>query len=101
MDKIIHSASAGADLVQRLLTFSRKTDVKALPIDLNRNIELLQKMLSRTIPKMIRIELVLEDRLPAIKADPTQIEQLLVNLAVNARDAMPRKVEVLPSKLKT
>ncbi|MBI5572493.1 MAG: PAS domain S-box protein [Desulfomonile tiedjei] len=89
LERINHAARNGADLVQRLLTFSRKTEVKPRPLNLNRRIEQFQKMLSRTIPKMIRIRLVLAGDLAAINADPTQIEQILMNLAVNARDAMP------------
>ncbi len=87
--KIFRAAKNGADLVDRLLTFSRKTEFKPRPVNLNQRIEQLQKMLSRTIPKMIDIELALADDLAAINADPTQMEQILMNLAVNARDAMP------------
>jgi PAS domain S-box-containing protein len=89
IERILHASKEGADLVQRLLTFSRKTEVKPRPLNLNRRIEQLKKMLSRTIPKMIAIELVLAEDLAAINADPTQIDQILMNLAVNARDAMP------------
>lgn len=89
LEKILQASRGGADLVQRLLTFSRKTEARPRPLNLNRRIEQLQKMLSRTIPKMIEIELVLADDLAPINADPTQMEQVLMNLAVNARDAMP------------
>jgi two-component system, cell cycle sensor histidine kinase and response regulator CckA len=89
LTRVHQTAGTGADLVQRLLTFSRKTEVKPRPLNLNRRIEQLQKMLSRTLPKMIEMELILADDLAAINADPTQMEQVLMNLAVNARDAMP------------
>ena len=89
LTRIHQSARNGADLVHRLLTFSRKTEVNPRPLNLNRRIEQFQKMASRTIPKMIEIELRLADDLVAINADPTQMEQILMNLAVNARDAMP------------
>ncbi len=88
--RILQSARNGADLVHRLLTFSRKTEVKPRPLNLNRQIEQLQKMLSRTIPKMIEIELGLADDLAAINADRTQMDQVLMNLAVNASYAMPQ-----------
>jgi PAS domain S-box-containing protein len=88
LTKISQAARNGADLVQGLLAFSRKAEAKPRPLNLNRRIEQLQKMLSRTIPKMIEIELVLADDLATINADPTQMEQILMNLAVNARDAM-------------
>ena len=89
LGKVLLSARNGADLVQRLLTFSRKTETKPLNLDLNKRIRQTQKFLERTIPKMIHIELVLTDDLDRIHADPIQIDQVLMNLAVNARDAMP------------
>jgi two-component system, cell cycle sensor histidine kinase and response regulator CckA len=87
--KINESAKRGAELVQRLLTFSRKTEVKPLPLNLNRRITELRKMLERTVPKMIEIQLLLAEDLATIHADATQVDQILMNLAVNARDAMP------------
>ena len=87
--RVNDAAKRGAELVKRLLVFSRKTDFKPQPLDLNRRIRDLRKMLERTIPKMINIRLVLSDTLLRLNADPTQIDQVLMNLAVNARDAMP------------
>jgi PAS domain S-box-containing protein len=87
--KIHEAAKRGADLVQRLLTFSRKTEVKPQPLNLNSRIEDLRKMIERTIPKMIALELSLGENLHTINADPTQMDQVLMNLLVNARDAMP------------
>lgn len=89
MIRVNDAAKRGAELVKRLLVFSRKTDFKPQPLDLNRRIRDLRKMLERTIPKMINIRLVLSDTLLRLNADPTQIDQVLMNLAVNARDAMP------------
>jgi PAS domain S-box-containing protein len=86
---IKQAASTGAELVQTLLTLSRKTEVKSVPLDLNKLIEKLQRMLSRTLPKMIEVELVLARDLAPINANPSQMEQILMNLVVNARDAMP------------
>ena len=57
LQKINEAAQKGADLVQRLLTFSRRSEVKPRPLNLNHQIEQLQKMLIRTIPKMIEVEL--------------------------------------------
>jgi two-component system, cell cycle sensor histidine kinase and response regulator CckA len=87
--KINEASSRGADLVQRLLTFSRKSEVKPVPLNLNRRITELGKMLERTVPKMIEIKLHLAEDLATINADATQMDQILMNLAVNARDAMP------------
>jgi CheY-like chemotaxis protein len=87
--RIMTAAENGADLVHMLMTFSRKTVSRLVPIDLNHRIDRIRTLLSRTIPKMIDIKLVLNDRLSMINADPSQLDQILMNLAVNARDAMP------------
>jgi two-component system, cell cycle sensor histidine kinase and response regulator CckA len=87
--KIFEAARTGADLVQRLLAFSRQTESEQRPLDLNHQIEQARKILRRTIPRMIEIELRLSDSLSTINADPAQMEQLIMNLALNARDAMP------------
>lgn len=89
LQKIHESSRRGADLVRRLLTFSRKTEIKPQPLNLNRRINEMRKMLERAIPKMIEIQLVLDEDVATINADPTQVDQVLMNLAVNARDAMP------------
>ena len=89
LKKINDSSRQGAELVQRLLTFSRKAEFKPQPLDLNRRITGLAEILERTIPKMIEIQLLLSEDLATINADKTQIDQVLMNLAVNARDAMP------------
>jgi len=89
LHKILQSARRGSDLVKRLLTFSKKTEIKPQLLNLNRRINEMRKMLERAIPKMIEIQLVLDENLATINADPTQVDQVLMNLAVNARDAMP------------
>ena len=88
LQTIQQTARNGSDLVQRILTFSRKSEIDPVPLDLNHEIEQFTKLLSRTIPKMIEIELVLSEGLATVNADPTQLEQVLMNLAVNAKDAM-------------
>jgi two-component system, cell cycle sensor histidine kinase and response regulator CckA len=89
LQKIFHAARSGADLVKRLLTFSRQVEPNPMPMCLNHQIRSVQKLLARMIPKMIDIRLELADDLKRINADPVQVEQILMNLAVNARDAMP------------
>ena len=89
LEKVLLAARNGADLVQRLLTFSRKTEPKLLDLDINQRIGQTRKFLERTIPKMIDIGMILAENLPFIRADPSQLDQILMNLAVNARDAMP------------
>ena len=89
LDAIRQSAHRGADLVKQILTFSRRIDVKFESINLNEEVRSTERLLYRTIPKMIEIDLRLEEGLDRVRADSTQIEQMLINLAVNAKDAMP------------
>ena len=88
--EISRAARRGGELTRQLLAFSRKVESKLQPLDLNRTVNEVRLLLERTIPKMIRIELHLMGNLHRIKADPSQVEQIMMNLAVNARDAMPQ-----------
>lgn len=92
---VYDSARKGADLVHRLLTFSRKAESNPKPMDLNREVKQVVTLLSRTIPKMIEIETRLAEDLKVIDADAGQVEQVLMNLGVNARDAMPHGGKIL------
>lgn len=82
------AAGRASDLVQRLLTFSRKVETAFKPVNLNFEVEGAIKMLERTIPKMIEIKTELADGLWPILADANQLEQVLMNLGANSRDAM-------------
>ena len=89
---LVEIKSAGeraAELTRQLLAFSRRQVLKVEPVDLNRVLRGLEKMMRRLIGEHIEIELKLADGLGLTRADPGQIEQVIVNLAVNARDAMP------------
>ncbi len=86
---IQESADRASDLVNRLLTFGRRADTHKQAVDLNREVRQTCRMLERTIPRMISIEMELESRLQPIKADPTQLDQIIMNLGNNAKDAMP------------
>ncbi|MGC8907897.1 MAG: PAS domain-containing hybrid sensor histidine kinase/response regulator [Desulfomonilaceae bacterium] len=86
----IHTAGKrGADLVRNLLTFSRQVEPKKRPVDLNREVLEVHKLLSHSIPKTIQIVIRSRGHVNEIMADPSQVTQVLMNLAVNARDAMP------------
>ena len=91
----IHEAgNRAADLTRQLLAFSRKQVLDAKILNLNQLIANLGKILARLIGEDIRLQTKLSALKPGIKADPTQIEQVLINLVVNARDAMPRGGEI-------
>jgi len=83
------AALRASELTQQLLTFSRKVESKLRPVNLNNEVVQVLEILKRTIPKMVEIELRLERNLLSVNADPGQIGQALMNLAVNAKDAMP------------
>jgi len=89
LKKVIHAGRSAADMVQQILAFSRKTETKFWPINLNKQVPQLRKMISRLIPRTIEVQIDLDSDLPTVNADPAQIDQILMNLAVNARDAMP------------
>lgn len=78
-----------AELTGQLLTFSRKVEIHPRPVNLNHVVRQVENLLKRTIPKMIDIELDLADSLHTVNVDPGQVEQVLLNIGVNARDAMP------------
>ena len=89
LKEIDRAAQRGATLIQHLLTYSRKVESRLSPINLNQTVERVKGLLDRTIPRMIDIELQLAADLQTINADANQLEQVLLNLGVNARDAMP------------
>lgn len=86
---ITTAAQRGAALVRQLLTFARKSDVILQRISLNDLIKEVVSLTGETFPKTVTVSMKLADKLPAILADSTQIEQVFLNLCVNARDAMP------------
>jgi len=92
---IDEAASRGAQLTQRMLAFARKQPLQARNIDLNEIVTRAGGMLQRTIGEDIHIRLSLEANLWPALADPSQIEDVILNLAVNARDAMPSGGELL------
>lgn len=89
VETINRAVQRGSKLVTQILTFARRNDVVFEPINLNHLIEDLHKMLEETFPKKIDFQLKLDPALPTTIADANQIHQALLNLCVNARDAMP------------
>lgn len=89
VDPLLASAEKAANLTQSLLTFSRKQVMNPRPIDLNSIISGLQKLMSRLISEEIELKISLSSEHLTIFADKGQIEQVLMNLVANARDAMP------------
>jgi PAS domain S-box-containing protein len=91
---IEHAVTRAASLTGRLLAFSRKQVLQPQVMDLNAVLSEVAKMLDRLIEKNITLRVVPAPRLGPVKADPSQVEQLIMNLAVNARDAMPEGGEL-------
>ena len=89
LEQIRRAASRAASLTQQLLAFSRKQVLLPKVLDLNEAVADVQKMLARVIGEDIELVASLHPSLVSVKADPGQVEQVLMNLAVNARDAMP------------
>ena len=99
---INQAVERGASLVQKILTFARKTDVSFRHINLANAASEILAMLKETFPKIIVMKGVFEKDIPDIYADHTQIHQVLLNLCLNARDAMPKGgVLTLKTELRT
>ena len=92
---IEHAVTRAASLTGRLLAFSRKQVLQPQVMDLNAVLNEVAKMLDRLIEKNITLRVVPTPNLWPVKADPGQVEQLIMNLAVNARDAMPEGGQLL------
>ncbi|MCB0155074.1 MAG: PAS domain S-box protein [Anaerolineae bacterium] len=88
-EQILHAAQSAASLTQQLLAFSRKQILAPTILDLNELVDKLRQMLQRLIGEDIVLEISLAPNLRPVLADPGQLEQVLLNLAINARDAMP------------
>ncbi|MBW1981410.1 MAG: PAS domain S-box protein [Deltaproteobacteria bacterium] len=95
LQQIVSAAKRGSELTRQMLTFSRKMESKRRPVNLNHEVEKTKKLLEHAIEKMIDIELHLEKEVQLVNADPVQMEQIIMNLAVNAKDAMPEGGKLL------
>ena len=96
MKEVLNAGEMAARLTRQLLTFARQQPLELQTLDLNEVIYQVMSMLKRTFGTHIEIKVVPYKQAATVKADPIQIEQLILNLCVNARDAMPGggKIEI-------
>jgi PAS domain S-box-containing protein len=87
--EIHRAAQRASGLVRQILTFSRKNEIKFAPVDLNQQARDLVALLAETFPRTVTFSLILEENLPPLMGDQNQLQQIFLNLCVNARDAMP------------
>ena len=89
LDSIEHAATRAADLTERLLTMGRRQPIHLVPTDLNALLEAQARILARMLPETIEVNFRGEPNLPPVKVDRHQIEEVVLNLSVNASHAMP------------
>jgi CheY-like chemotaxis protein len=90
LEEIHNAGERAAALTRQLLTFSRKAVLSPVVLDLNALVANVQKMLSRLIGEDIELKVIFDPMIWRVKVDPGQMEQVIMNLVINARDAMPR-----------
>ena len=90
LDTITKSINRGMALVRQILTFARKTEVEYGVVDINALIKEIAQMMSETFPKNISLSLHLKEEIPSLILDGDQFHQAILNLCINARDAMPK-----------
>jgi signal transduction histidine kinase/CheY-like chemotaxis protein len=89
VDGALQGAERGASLTQRLLAFARQQDLRAVPVDLSRLVHGMSNLLERSLGPRVALRLDLPEGLPPARIDANQLELAILNLAINARDAMP------------
>jgi signal transduction histidine kinase/ActR/RegA family two-component response regulator len=89
LDAAMQSANRGAALVQQLLAFARRQNLRPVVVDLNHHIRTCQDMLQRLLRSDVTVEIRLSPEAWLVRVDPNQLEAAILNLAINARDAMP------------
>jgi len=89
IDGALQGAQRGASLTQRLLAFARRQDLHVGPVNLAALVTEMEDLLRRSVGSMVSVEIAAPPHLPLVSADGNQIELALLNLVVNARDAMP------------
>jgi PAS domain S-box-containing protein len=94
LSSAMRGAMRGAELTNQLLAFSRKKSLKIVELDPNDLVRDMHEMLQRTLGETISVEISLDAAIWPVRADATMLESVLLNLALNARDAMPRGGEI-------
>jgi PAS domain S-box-containing protein len=89
LQTIIQTGQGGAELVKKLLALGQQGQIIPVPLDLNHQISQMTTLISRTLPQVVQLDVDLTHRPLTIHADPNQIDQIVINLAINASDAMP------------
>jgi two-component system cell cycle sensor histidine kinase/response regulator CckA len=88
--EVLGAADRATALTRQLLTFSRRQHIKKVALELNERLGNLEKLLVRTLGERIALSIVPSSRPAVVQVDPVQFDQILLNLAVNSRDAMPK-----------
>jgi signal transduction histidine kinase len=89
LEGALEGARRGATLTQRLLAFARRQELQSEPTDVIALLEDMRGLIGRSVGPMIEVKIIASGAMPAVNIDPNQLEMALLNLAVNARDAMP------------
>jgi signal transduction histidine kinase/CheY-like chemotaxis protein len=89
IDASLQAASRAATLVQRLLAFARRQDLTVRPVDVGSLLDGMSDLIRRSLDPAIQVEISHSPELPPARVDPNQLELAILNLAINARDAMP------------
>ncbi|MGN7837136.1 PAS domain-containing protein [Stenotrophomonas sp. 22385] len=89
LDNALKGVMRAANVTQRLLAFSRRQPLRSLPVDLNAQVRDMEDMLHRSLGELVQLEIVHHPDIWCVEVDPSQLEASVLNLAVNARDAMP------------
>jgi PAS domain S-box-containing protein len=94
LDNAVQGARRGATLTQRMLSFARRQEMDAKPVDVATLVRGIGELLQRSLGPLVAIRTEISDSLPAVLADANQLELAILNLCMNARDAMPEGGEI-------